>query len=602
MNTRSRSAPRPAEAGRRVREALAAQQRGELAQAEEEFRRLTETFPGFAGGWHYYGLLCLQRGERERAVEMLRRAQTLAPNHVAILVDLGRILAELGEYSRAIGCSARVLALAPDNEQALIVYAQALVEAGRGGEAIERLERGVRADAANWRLWALLGKCREQANDRAGAQVAICEAVKLAPEGEAARRLRSVKTAMDRRDTVAAELEFRAALGIEPHSAAAFLRLANLAMEAGEFPRAREWAREAVVRDERLWRAWALLAADPEIHRDDTFLHHLEETARRGEPDTGVAPLHFALGSIHERRGEFEEAFAAYALGNRIQGRRRFYDRALQETYVANLVEALDENFTKRAASVGVTGSGAVFICGMPRSGTTLVEAILASHPKVFAGGEMRFLHDWLQRSVGKSELQSRTGSWLSGASDAQLHALAREWRRYLGNMAGGAAYITDKMPGNYHFLGLIHACFPDAAIICVSRDPRDSGLSCFTTCFERGHFFSHDLESIGHYYRLHDRMMDHWRRVLGPGRLFEIEYESLVSRPEEEIRRLLAALKLEWDPACMHFYDSRRGVRTASQVQIRQPLYRTSVGRWRHFEIHLGPLLDALTGPVPAL
>ncbi|MGH8128830.1 MAG: tetratricopeptide repeat-containing sulfotransferase family protein [Gammaproteobacteria bacterium] len=597
MDTRTSPAPLPADAARRMDEAMAAQQRGELALAEEGYRWLTQGFPGFAGAWHYYGLLCHQRGESGPARKMLRRAQTLAPNDAVFLLNFGRVLSEWGDYSQAIGCLERVLRFAPDNVQALLAYARAVVEAGRGGEAVTRLERSVHEQPADWRLWALLGKCREQANDLAGAQRAIDESVKLVPAGEAARHLSRAQAALGAHDAVTSELEFRAALQIEPRSGTAYLRLANLAMEAGESDRVREWARAALSRDDRLWRAWALLATNPQESRDEAFLPRLQEAARNAAQEPGAAPLHFALGWIHEQHGEYDEAFAAYALGNRIQGRHRAYDRALQEAYVDDLVEAVDVDFTQRASVVGVDDPGAIFICGMPRSGTTLIETVLASHPEVTAGGEMLYVHDWLRRTVGTSHLH-KTGSWLRGAPDAQLHALAHEWHAHLQRIAAGAARVTDKMPGNYHLLGLIHACFPNAAIIYVHRDPRDSGLSCFTTHFERGHFFSHDLDSIGHYYQLHKRLMDHWRGALGPERLIEIKYEDLVARPEEEIRRLLSALSLSWDPACLRFYDHRRNVQTASLTQVRQPLYSTSVGRWRRFESYLGPLLEALGDP----
>ncbi|HEX5313578.1 MAG TPA: sulfotransferase [Gammaproteobacteria bacterium] len=598
MNDRTGLNPLPPDAVRRMRAALAAHRRGEVERAEAEYGWLTETFPRFADAWHYYGLLCHQRGESDRALTLLRTAQMLAPDHVIFLLNFGRVLSELGKYSRAVVCLGRALRLAPDNDQALIAYAQAQVEAGRGAEAIDRLERRVQGRPADWRLWAWLGKCREQSGNYPEAKLAFGEAATLAPAPATAEHLRRVRSALESGETITAELEFRAALEIEPHCAAAYLRLARMAMEAGEFGRMREWAQAALERDERLWKAWALLAARPEEYRDAAFVARLQEAVRKGGDDAGVAPLHFALGWIFEYRNDYDEAFASYARGNRTQGRHRIYDRGAQEAYTSKLIGALDRNFVERAATIGEANAGAIFICGMPRSGTTLVEAMLASHPQVRAGGEMRFVHDWLRRADAL-ESEGETGPWLRDASDATLRGLAREWVAHLRAAAAGSALVTDKMPGNYHLLGLIHVCLPNAPIVYVRRDPRDSGLSCFTTCFDHGHFFSHALDSIGHYYRLQERLMEHWREVLPAGRIIDVEYEALIARPEQHARRLLAALELPWDPACLRFHEARRDVRTASLIQVRRPLYRTSVGRWRRFERHLGPLLEELARPL---
>lgn len=587
----AKSSPFSVEAVQRLHEAMAAHQRGELVQAETAYRELVKSFPGFAEVWHYYGLLCHERGDNEQSRKLLRRAQSLAPGNVVFLVDFGRVLREQGEYTQAVGRFERALRLVPDYEEALIGYALTLVESGQGAGIVTRLEQQIRTHPDDWRLWALLGKCREQLNDTAGAQSALSEAVQRAPGGAASDHLRLAKNALSANDVLTSELEFRAALQILPSSGNAYLRLANMAMEAGDFVRGQEWAREALKCNSRLWKAWALLATNPE---DEAFIDRLETAARDGERDTAVSAAYFALGWLRERRGEYDEAFAAYERANFIQGRHRYYDPRLQEAYVDNLIESLDDTFMRRAAAIGVRSRRAIFICGMPRSGTTLVEAILASHPEVSAGGEMTYVHDWLSRSMGVSD-RSRTGAWLRGAGDSQLHALAQEWEKYLERAAGGAARITDKMPGNYHLLGLIAACFPDAAIVHVTRDPRDTGLSCFATYFEKGHYFSHALESIGHYYRLHTRLMEHWRKTRGFEGLIEIEYEALVAQPENEIRRLLDALQLPWNSACLRFHEHHRNVHTASLTQVRRPMYSSSIGRWRNFERHIAPLLKSL-------
>lgn len=188
-----------------------------------------------------------------------------------------------------------------------------------------------------------------------------------------------------------------------------------------------------------------------------------------------------------------------------------------------------------------------------------------------------------------------RTGSWLAEASDTTLLEISRGWRTALDDAAHGKPRVTDKMPGNFTLLGLIHACLPDARIVHVRRDPRDNAFSCFATPFSEGLEFSFVMEDIAHFYHSYTRLMAHWRSVLGSERIIEIEYESLVGDPESEMRRLLAALELDWDPRCLEFHKKSRTISTASVYQVRQPIYRGSIGRWRHFETHLLHLIKAL-------
>ena len=400
-------------------------------------------------------------------------------------------------------------------------------------------------------------------------------------------------------DTQAAEADFEAALTRDPNCAGAYLGLANLATEAGDFDKAGSLARKAVKCNPRVYEAWTLLAARTDAAADPDFLKELEHTARETMQDPESWPLHFARGRLLESQGDYDDAFAAYQDGNRMQAHRRPYSKKHQENYVRSLIEGMDEAFVHRQAGIGVTDPGIIFICGMPRSGTTLVESIIAAHPSVAAGGEMRWVHDRLRRSIGMKGM-SETGRWLSQSSDDTLRELAQDWAQVIRETAGDKPRLTDKMPGNYHHLGLLHVCFPKSPIIYVQRDARDNGLSCFTTAFYEGHGFSNELETIGHYYLLHRQLMEHWERVLGSERIIRVEYESLVESPETEIRRLLEAVNLPWDPACLEFHHKRRRVSTASVYQVRQPLYRSSIGRWRAYERHLEHLLLALAAAPP--
>ncbi|MGH8225243.1 MAG: tetratricopeptide repeat-containing sulfotransferase family protein, partial [Gammaproteobacteria bacterium] len=377
------------------------------------------------------------------------------------------------------------------------------------------------------------------------------------------------------------------------------LGLANLASQAGDFEEAERLLRHALALDPDLYGAWDLLSTIRSGPRSAALAGELDAVAERAGDNPAAFLLHFARGRVRERLGDYDAAFAAYEMGNRIRIGKQPYSRTGQVAFTRNILEHLNESFVSRDIAGALPDPGIIFICGMHRSGTTLVETILASHPEVSPGGEMIFVQDWLRREQGRAKAD-HTGNWLREAPDALLTQLARDWREHLITPKAGRARITDKLPGNYPILGLLHLCFPTAPIVHVRRDARDNCFSCFATVFASGYAFSSALESMGHFYRLYECFMRHWRQTLGAERIIEIEYEKLVHNPESEVRRLLAAVGLDWDARCLDFHRTARNVHTPSVYQVRQPLYTSSIGRWRRFEHHLGPLIAELEGPAP--
>jgi hypothetical protein len=229
-----------------------------------------------------------------------------------------------------------------------------------------------------------------------------------------------------------------------------------------------------------------------------------------------------------------------------------------------------------------------IFVLGMPRSGTTLVEQILASHPQVHGAGELRAL----QRLV------DGLGDYPAAATRLAPAELARLGESYLAQirpLAGGRAHLVDKMPANFLHAGLIHLMLPGARIVHCRRDPVDTCLSCYTKLFSGEQMFAYDLRELGLFHRAYQTLMAHWRAVLPPDRFIEVDYEAVVENLEGEARRLVAFLGLPWDEACLGFHKTERPVRTASVNQVRQPIYRTSAGRWKAHAAHLEPLLSAL-------
>ncbi|MFO7857554.1 MAG: sulfotransferase, partial [Ectothiorhodospiraceae bacterium] len=302
-------------------------------------------------------------------------------------------------------------------------------------------------------------------------------------------------------------------------------------------------------------------------------------------------PLLRAAAVEHDRAGDSDSAFHAYAGANRVIAAKRPFDADAASSLTDEIIEAFPSDVLKGATLEPPHDT--VFIVGMPRSGTTLVERILSSHPALAAGGERSDLL-WLRRELARLAAPS------PGAADAvslltgdAAHDFNRRYHERLAENLDRQARITDKMPSNYLRLGWLPLIFPGARIIHCRRNPLDTLVSCYITHFAQGQGFSYSFDGLVAAYEQYERIMAHWRRVM-PEAMCEVEYESLVHDPEPEVRRMLAHCGLDWDPACLAFHEQAGAVRTASVWQVRKPISTGSVGRWRRYEAHLGPLIEA--------
>jgi hypothetical protein len=293
-----------------------------------------------------------------------------------------------------------------------------------------------------------------------------------------------------------------------------------------------------------------------------------------------------------EDDGEYPPAFHEYLEGNRLYRRLIRYSTESQRRYLEELRRGFGPEFMRR--STGDPSELPVFIVGMPRSGTSLVEQVLAGHGAVHGGGELTLLSDAWRRHLGP-RFAVDFAAGVAAMPDAELRAVAGEYLAGLRALAPRASRVTDKMPSNFMQLGLIHALFPGARIVHCRRDPVDTCVSCFTNLFRNGQLFSYDLKELGEFYRLYAEQMEYWRGVLPAGTMLELDYEELVQDLESGARRLVAHCGLAWDPACLDFHTAERAVQTASAWQVRQPVYRSSVQRGRRYADELGPLLEAL-------
>ena len=330
--------------------------------------------------------------------------------------------------------------------------------------------------------------------------------------------------------------------------------------------------------------------------RHDLDLVRLESLAA----DTGRLPagkmlyVHFALGKALEDTGDYRRAFEHFLRANALKRREvEYHEAAFQQTFRL-VAELFDARLLDRFDRVGDPSPTPIFIVGMPRSGTTLVEQILASHPLVHAGGELTNLANVVE---AVSDSAGRPISFPQCVRMLDADRLRQMGRDYLASLPAppdGKSRMTDKAPIHFFYVGLIHLILPGARIIHITRDPIDTCVSCFTRLFTDLPF-SYDLAELGRYYRAYHELMGHWRSVLPARTMLDVKYEDVVEKLEEQARRLIDYCGLPWDDRCLNFHQTERPIATASNVQVRRPLYRSSIARWRRYEAFLQPLLVEL-------
>jgi tetratricopeptide (TPR) repeat protein len=519
---------------------------GELEAAERSTHQAMLLDPALSVAYNNLGLIRMAQGRREEAVIHYRRALQLNPRYVQALNNVGTALNDLGARREAAAAHAHAISLDPSRPESHCNLGNVLIEMRRFEEAV-----------------GSFGHALALKPDFAAAHLSLAAALRQL--GRAAQ----------------AEASCRAALAIEPNSAAALSVLAELHADRGRFQQAEELLERAISLDPGFPFPYFSIASHRKMSVDDT--RWLEgTTALFSKPLTlrHQISLRYALGKYFDDIEQYDAAFAEYRQANELTQQ---YGVKYDPAAVVGRNEAIMSRFTPAAFTDwqphGDGASRPVFIVGMPRSGTTLMEQILASHPEVFGAGELPF---W----------QTAFGAFESNGA-ALIPTMTRDYLAGLSAFSGTAQRVIDKMPQNFVNLGLIHAALPNAKIIHMQRHPIDTCLSIYFHYFSHLHPYANDLRHLAHYYREYVRLMAHWRAVLPAETLLEIPYESLIEDQEAWTRRALDFLELPFDPRCLDFHRTERVVITFSKWQVRQKISASSVGRWRHYHEHIGPLRE---------
>ncbi len=466
-----------------------------------------------------------------------------------------------GEVEQARNRAESLAAAVPDNAQAQYMAAVAIYRSGDLDAAEHFFAEACRLEPDSARYRMDLGVCLQQLGRRAEAAESLESAAELAAPED-----------------------------VEP-----FMRLGTLHSDMGDFELARDAYERAIRRNPSAGGAHYGLASLKKFTEDDPQITQMRSLiSDRSLDPINEAVICFSLARAMDQLDRLDEAMAMYQRGNRIKREVTDFDLAAERANIGRIVNAFDADVFQQFAGVGDPSELPVFVLGMPRSGTTLVEQILDSHPQVHGAGEINDL--WrVVNSIGR-RLPAGT-SLPEGVRQVPPEAWGELGSIYVDRIrrySATADRIVDKLPFNYTLAGIIRLMLPRARIVHCIRDPRDTCLSCYTTSFQNDRGFTCDLAEMGETYRLYWELMEHWRRVL-PGGLYVVRYESLVEDLEDESRRLVNHLGLEWSDECLRFFDNPRRVTTASMTQVRQPVYKSSIGRWRRYEPYLAPLLNAL-------
>jgi tetratricopeptide (TPR) repeat protein len=523
-----------------------------------------------------------------------RAAVTAGPNAASAegqAQDAERLLAEgnqffeRDDFKSAFESYAKLLKVNPRHPDALNNVGSVLFKLGRYIEAEQHFRGAVSIRPEYPEAFANLGNVLRRRGYMVESEISLRRAIKLRPDLLDAHCDLGF-TLVFLGDLHSAKARFKKVLKAKPRHVNALLGMGDIARMEGDWDEARRLLDRVLELDPKNARALGAQAGIRKMTQADAhWLQAAEAVAASGIEAYEEASLRFTIGKYFDDVGDFERAFQSYKRANdMLKPAAEPYDRKARAQLVRDLTRVYTCNVLAQAAIGASSSEAPVFVVGMPRSGTSLVDQIICSHPSARGIGESPFWY----HMMCEHDSALREGS----IDDSTRKTLAESYLRTLGARSENASRIIDKAPINSDYLGVIHSVFPNARMIYMQRDPIDTCLSCYFQAFPLTANFKLDLSDLAHYYKEHQRLMDHWRAVLPPGTLLDVPYAELVGDQVGWTRRILDFIGLEWNERCLNFDQTDRSVVTASHWQVRQKIYTTSLARWRNYEKFIGPLM----------
>lgn len=571
------------------------QEAGNLAESAACLERVVFMQPDNAEAHNNLGNTFKMLGQLDKSAAHYSQALKIFPNYAEAHSNLAHLLVDTGELDRAATEARLAIDINPRLLDAYINLAGVELARQRPAEALRWLDAALAFAPGHPKIQVARAKALRTCNLLPQALDAAQRAVMAAPQSaDAHNALGESLRALDRPQEAMAAYDQAAKL---PGAAGGIAQInqSTLLSEQGHIGDAKALLGKILEAHPRCVPAWYNLAelktfapGDPDIPRMAALL----EPAGAQVVAERIA-MNFALGKAHLDTGDSEVAFRHLHEGNRMKRATLSYDGAVAAQHMQALKKAFPAALFKKLKGLGNASEAPVFVIGMPRSGTSLVEQILASHPQVHGAGELRAVQALVDSVMGYPES-------LQGIGAEDLAKLGDAYLAHVTALGQGKRRVVDKMPANFLHAGLIHLVLPNARIIHCRRDPVDTCMSCYSKLFGADHPYSYDLAELGAYHRQYQALTAHWRKVLPKSRFMDVDYEAVVGDLEGQARRLLEFIGLPWHEACLRPQDTVRPVRTASATQVRKPVYATSVGRWQPHAQALAPLLAALEMEAP--
>jgi len=538
-----------------MRQAALRFKNGLFSEAEQLYRHVFVKNPGNHNASLGIALSALEQNNITDALWFMQKAAEIAPEIVLYRRNLGELFRRAKKYEAAIASHKIAINIEPCSAENHFLLGLAYSDNHQFEFAIQHYHIALSYNQNYGVAWNNLGTVLENLGDKQTAKIAYTTAIAL--------------------NSLHAEAQNN---------------LAVIYSEEGKLTEARSHFTASVTANPDFIEAHYNLSLIKTYTLNDPHLALLESLMKRINCYSTPMRIryYFALGKALDDTKQYERAFKAYSEGNQLQSCQKPWDKNKLHALVEAIPKLFTTSFLKQPKKTN-DARCPIFIVGMPRAGTTLIEQILCTHESIYGAGELSILDDVLHNACRTANMPFTT--WMKQLTDEAFATLGEAYLNRVWKLAPNKNFIVDKMPGNCFYIGMIYRMLPNAKIIHAIRDPMDSCFSCFTHLFNDDMSFSYDLTTLGTYYTLYAQTMQHWHSVLPKNTIFNVSYEQMVTHHEALSKELIRYIGLPWDPNCLHFYKNNRAVKTASLTQVRKPIYKTSLQRWQYFANELEPL-----------
>ncbi|MGF1549282.1 MAG: tetratricopeptide repeat protein [Sphingomonadaceae bacterium] len=571
-------------------------ERGEFKAAVSAYEKAIEANPNFAEAYNNLGNASRLTGQGEKALGYYHKALQFRERYPEAYNNLGTLLKDTGKFQEAEHAYRKAMLQNPQYMEAYNNLANLMFVTNRDQEALRVLSDALRVKEDHPVTLTITARVQLRRGNYPAAEQAAKRALKEAPQNaEAMVVLGQLYHETDRYDEAIEILE--KALDAAPNSTEAHNFYGVALKSVGRLDEGKEQILKALELNKQNYGAYANLNDLVDFKEEPGLVEDMKAIFDKFEnlDDPRLMALHFGYAKALDDLGEHPKALEHYKLGAKAKRAQLEYNEKETKKFFADIKKTFSAEVFKNRPFEGLSSDRLVFIIGMPRSGSTLTEQILSAHPEIFGAGEVKYLARAIAQMRDRFPSLARYPDVFSEMEDFHYRMIGNSYLKQIEPGAGDAKRITDKLLTNYFFAGLINLVFPNAKIVHTRRNPVDTCLSSFTKLFKDDMPHSYDFGELGRYYLEYQALMDHWHKVLPKGALIDVQYEEMVADVEGNAKKLIDFIGLAWDPACVEFHRSSRPVKTASVAQVRKPVYKSSVERWRKYGDGMQPLLDAL-------